>query len=161
MFGMAMWMAAIVAPAQIVMGDLHGLNTLQAPAGQGGGDGGLVGNRAGGAPLALFGIPNMRTETTDYEISIPYLSSLILTHSLGWGGAGAEAVSRGRTVPIRLIVFWSFRLMVGLGLADGQPSASASLWLRYRKRLFDDAHGCNGWWWRWGRPASSPCCPAG
>ena len=81
MFSMALWMATIVAPAQIVIGDLHGLNTLAyQPAKIAAMEGDFETQRA--APWIVFGLPNMREQRTDYKIEIPYLGSLILTHSL-------------------------------------------------------------------------------
>jgi cytochrome d ubiquinol oxidase subunit I len=113
MFSMAMWMAAIVAPAQIVMGDMHGLNTLEyQPAKIAAMEGRWETMK--GAPLTLFGMPNMKTETTDYAVEIPYLGSLILTHSLDGTVPGLKDV-KPEDRPYAPIVFWSFRLMVGLG----------------------------------------------
>jgi cytochrome d ubiquinol oxidase subunit I len=134
MFSMAMWMAAIVAPAQIVMGDIHGLNTLEHQPAKVAAMEGLF-DTTSGAPLALFGIPNMKTERLDYAIEIPHASSLILKHE--WNGEvkGLKAWPAADR-PNALIVFWSFRIMVGLGflmLALG----AASLWLRHRRHLFE------------------------
>ena len=134
MFGMAMWMAAIVAPAQIVMGDLHGLNTLKhQPAKVAAMEGSW--EREAGAPLLLFGLPNMREERTDYAVGIPYLSSLILTHSLDGEVPGLKEFPRADR-PNAAIVFWSFRIMVGVGLLMAAVGA-ASLWFRWRGRLYD------------------------
>ena len=67
-------------------------------------------------------MPNMKTETTDYEISIPHLGSLILTHE--WNGEVPGLKSfPPENRPYSPVVFWSFRLMVGLGFADGWASA--------------------------------------
>ena len=140
MFSMAMWMAAIVAPAQIVMGDLHGLNTLEyQPAKVAAMEGAWEPHR--GAALLLFGIPNMQTEHTDYAIEIPYLSSLILTHSLDGEVPGLKQFPRADR-PNSLIVFWSFRVMVGLGMLMAGVGM-ASLWLRYRRRLAETS------WLQW------------
>ena len=114
MFSMALWMALIVAPIQAVIGDAHGLNTLQyQPAKVAAMEGHW--NTEKGMPLLLFGIPNMQTETTDYAIGIPRLGSLILTHDLDGEVKGLkEWAPEDR--PNSLILFWSFRIMVGLGL---------------------------------------------
>lgn len=81
MFSMAMWMAAIVAPIQIMAGDAHGLNTLKyQPAKIAAMEGDWTSE--GRAPELLFGIPNMKEERTDYAVKVPLLGSLILTHSL-------------------------------------------------------------------------------
>ena len=67
-----------------------------------------------GAPLILFGLPNMGKERTDYKIEIPHASSLILTHS--WNGRvpGLKEVPPADR-PYAPVVFWTFRVMVGLG----------------------------------------------
>jgi cytochrome d ubiquinol oxidase subunit I len=133
MFSMAMWMATIVAPLQIVMGDLHGLNTLEhQPAKVAAMEGNWDAERY--APLRLFGIPNMRTETTDYTISIPVLSSLILTHSLSGEVPGLKQFPRADR-PDALILFWSFRLMVGIGMLMALVGFTA-LVMRRGGRLF-------------------------
>ncbi len=81
MFGMAMWMAVLVAPVQVLMGDLHGLNTLHyQPAKVAALEGDWEPRR--GAPEILVGWPDMKAETTRYAITVPWLGSLILTHSL-------------------------------------------------------------------------------
>jgi cytochrome d ubiquinol oxidase subunit I len=134
MFSMAMWMAAIVAPAQIVMGDIHGLNTLEHQPAK---IAAMEGNweSTDGAPLTLFGLPNMAQERTDYAIEIPHLSSLILTHS--WNGSvpGLKDFPR-QDRPDSTIVFWSFRLMVGIGFAMLGLGAW-SLWARYKRQLYE------------------------
>ena len=133
MFSMAMWMAALVAPAQIVMGDMHGLNTLQyQPAKIAALEGRWETMK--GAPLTLFGLPNMKTEHTDYAIEIPYLGSLILTHSLDGAVPGLKDF-KPEDRPYSPLVFWSFRLMVGLGLLMGAVGL-ASMVLRWGDRLY-------------------------
>ena len=115
MFSMAMWMAAIVAPIQIGMGDLHGLNTLEhQPMKIAAMEGDWEPSGADGAPLILFGLPNMGKERTDYKIEIPHASSFILTHS--WNGRvpGLKEVPPADR-PYAPVVFWTFRVMVGLG----------------------------------------------
>ena len=134
MFGMAMWMAAIVAPLQIGMGDLHGLNTLEhQPAKIAAMEGSW--EPRDGAPLALFGMPDMQQERTKWAIEIPHLSSLILTHS--WNGRVPGLLEfKPEDRPNAAVVFWSFRLMVGIGFAMLGIGAW-SLWARYRKRLYE------------------------
>jgi cytochrome d ubiquinol oxidase subunit I len=134
MFSMAMWMATLAAPAQIIMGDIHGLNTLQhQPAKIAAMEGDFEPRR--GAPLILFGIPDPRNERMDDAITIPHLSSLILTHQ--WNGAvpGLKQWAPADRPPVQ-IIFWSFRLMVGLGFAMAALGA-LSLWRRFKRRLFD------------------------
>ena len=133
MFSMAMWMAALVAPAQIAMGDLHGLNTLEHQPAK---IAAMEGNwePRDGAPLTLFGLPSMTEERTNYAIEIPHLSSLILTHS--WNGRvpGLKEFPR-QDRPNSAVVFWTFRLMVGIGFAMLGVGAW-SLRARYRHRLY-------------------------
>ncbi|MFP4126303.1 MAG: cytochrome ubiquinol oxidase subunit I [Alphaproteobacteria bacterium] len=133
MVSMAMWMAALVAPVQLVAGDLHGLNTLEyQPAKVAAMEGHFETQE--GAPLILFGIPDMAAEDTHYAVGIPKLGSWILTHD--WNGEvpGLKAFDEDER-PNAEIVFWSFRVMVGIGLAM-IAIGLASLWLRYRRRLY-------------------------
>jgi len=103
----------LVAPAQIVMGDLHGLNTLHhQPAKVAALEGDWETSSA--APLILFGWPDMQNERTDYEIALPRLGSLILTHD--WNGEVKGLKSfPPEDRPYAPVVFWAFRVMVGLG----------------------------------------------
>ena len=135
MFSMAMWMAALAAPAQVLVGDAHGLNTLQyQPAKIAAMEGHYEAHD--GAPLILFGIPHDDTATMDYEVAIPHLSGLILTHS--WSGHTPGLTDfKPEDRPPAEILFWSFRLMVGLGSAMVLLGA-ASLYLRWKKQLFDN-----------------------
>jgi cytochrome d ubiquinol oxidase subunit I len=134
MFSMAMWMAALVAPLQILAGDLHGLNTLEhQPAKIAAMEGHF--ETAAGAPLILFGIPDASEERIDYAISIPKLGSLILTHDPDGVVRGLKEWPKHERPPVG-IVFWSFRLMMGIGFAM-LGIGVWSLWLRYRRRLYD------------------------
>ncbi len=134
MFSMAMWMAAIVAPIQIVAGDIHGLNTLEHQPAKVAAMEGLFESRTG-APLVLFGIPNAKEERIDYEISIPKLSSLILTHDLNGEVKGLKAWPADKRPPVA-IVFWSFRTMVAIGSAM-LLMGLWSLFMRYKNRLYE------------------------
>jgi len=136
MFSMAMWMLVVVAPLQVVIGDQHGLNTLQhQPAKVAAMEGHWRNEPGAGVPLILFGWPDMAAEETRYKLEIPRLGSLILTHSLDGQFKGlSEFPPEDR--PNATVVFWSFRLMVGLGflmLALG----GWSLWRRWRGSLYD------------------------
>lgn len=133
MFSMAMWMATVVAPAQIMMGDLHGLNTAQyQPAKLAAMEGDWETSNA--APLILFAWPNMQAGRNDYEIAVPHLGSLILTHD--WNGEvkGLNAFAP-QDRPYVPLVFWAFRLMVGLGVLMAGMGL-ASLVLRGGGRLY-------------------------
>ncbi|MBR2657398.1 MAG: cytochrome ubiquinol oxidase subunit I [Loktanella sp.] len=136
MFSMAMGMLIVVAPLQILAGDFHGLNTLEyQPAKIAAMEGHFDGHPEGGAPLILFGIPNTETETVDYAIQIPNLSSLILTHDLTSPLPGLKDFPVDERPPVG-IVFWSFRIMVALGFA----MLGLGVWAlvaRLRGTLFD------------------------
>ena len=135
MFSMAMWMAALVAPVQIVVGDFHGLNTLEHQPAKVMAMEGHYEDHPNGAPLALFGIPDDEEERLDYALEIPKLSSLILKHDPDAPLRGLKSIPKADRPPAE-IVFWSFRVMVGLGflmLALGLWS----LFARFRKKLYD------------------------
>jgi cytochrome d ubiquinol oxidase subunit I len=136
MFSMAMWMAALVAPIQIVAGDQHGLNTLEhQPAKVAAMEGHWETGR--GQPLILFGWPDMNGELTRYKIEVPKLGSYILTHD--WNGEvkGLKAWPRAER-PNSTIVFWSFRVMAGIGVLM-LLTGLWSLWRRLRGQLTGSA----------------------
>jgi cytochrome d ubiquinol oxidase subunit I len=135
MFSMAMWMAALVAPAQILVGDAHGLNTLQYQPAKIMAMEGHYQSHPNGAPLILFGIPNPAQNRMDHVIEIPKASSLILKHNLNAPLAGLDTIPKDRQPPVA-ILFWSFRIMVGLGLAM-LGLGLFSLVARFKKRLYD------------------------
>ena len=149
MFSMAMWMAALVAPVQIFAGDQHGLNTLaHQPAKIAAIEGHFDGEKS--APLILFGMPDMQNARTNYKIEIPYAGSLILTHSFDGYVPGLKDFPRENWPPAP-IVFWSFRVMVGLGFA----MAALGFWglhARWRGAFYDD---------RWLHRAALVMGPAG
>jgi cytochrome d ubiquinol oxidase subunit I len=134
MFSMAMWMLALVAPVQILAGDQHGLNTLEHQPAKIAAMEGHFETRAG-APLILFGWPDMAAERTLYEIAIPQLGSLILTHD--WNGMvrGLKDWPK-EDRPNALILFWSFRIMVAIGFLM-LGLGLWSLWGRLRGTLYD------------------------
>jgi cytochrome d ubiquinol oxidase subunit I len=134
MLGMAMIMAVLVAPAQLLLGDLHGLNTLEHQPAKVSAMEGLWETQRG-APLKLFGWPDQQGETTRYSVEIPKLSSLILTHSLDGEVKGLKDWPPEERPPVAW-VFWSFRVMVGLGMLMILTGVAA-LVLYLRKRLFD------------------------
>ncbi|MET3794303.1 cytochrome ubiquinol oxidase subunit I [Aquamicrobium terrae] len=137
MFSMAMWMVLIVAPLQIAIGDVHGLNTLKhQPAKIAAMEGHWRNEPGAGVPLILFGVPDMQAEETRYAIEIPRLGSVILTHSLDGQFPGLSEFAR-EDRPNSLVVFWSFRVMVGLGLLMLLLGVG-SVWLRWRKGLFSN-----------------------
>ena len=136
MFSMAMWMLVVVAPLQIFMGDAHGINTLEHQPAKVMAMEGHYDSHPDGAPLILFGIPNPAEKRIDYAIEIPKLSSLILKHDLNAPLDGLDTIPDEDEPPVS-IVFWSFRVMVGLGFAMLGLGAW-SLVRRLRGRLYDD-----------------------
>lgn len=135
MFSMAMWMAALVAPVQIFAGDLHGLNTLEHQPAKVMAMEGHYDSHPDGAPLILFGIPNSEEKRVDYKIEIPKLSSLILKHDLNAPLDGLDTIPDADEPPVGM-VFWSFRIMVGIGFAM-LGIGLWSLFARFRKKLYD------------------------
>ena len=134
MVGMALSIIVWLAPLQAVIGDLHGLNVGEhQPAKLAAIEAHWETQR--GAPLILFAWPDMAEERNHAEVAIPRLGSLILTHR--WDGeiTGLKAFAP-EDRPSVPIVFWSFRLMVGLGILM-IVIAAASIWLYFRGRLFD------------------------
>ncbi|AXH61797.1 cytochrome ubiquinol oxidase subunit I [Providencia huaxiensis] len=136
MFSMSLWLILILAPVQALIGDAHGLNTLKHQPVKVAAMEGHWENKPGEAtPLILFGIPNQEKEKTEFAIEIPYLASLILTHSIDKQvPALKEYAPEDR--PNVFMVFWSFRVMVGLGLLM-IAAGVWGLWLRYRKNLYE------------------------
>ena len=134
MFGMAMIMAVFVAPMQLLFGDLHGLNTFKYQPAKVAAMEGLWETKRG-APLLLFGWPDQEAETTKFAIEIPKLSSLILTHSLDGEVKGLKEWPENDRPPA-VLVFWTFRIMVGLGMLMIATGVIAII-LHLKKRLFD------------------------
>lgn len=137
-FSMGLWMVLVTSCLQVVIGDNHGLNTLKhQPAKLAAIEGHWETNRDHGMPLLLFALPNMETESNDFEIGIPNLGSLILTHSLEGQVTGLKDFA-AEDRPNALIVFWSFRVMVGLGMLMVLLSLTA-LWLRKKGSLYESS----------------------
>lgn len=135
MLSMAMWMLLLVAPLQAVVGDFHGLNTLEhQPAKIAAMEGHWENKPGEGVPLALFGWPDMQREETRFAIEIPRLGSLILTHSLDGQFPGLKEFPP-EDRPNATIVFWTFRIMVGLGVLMIALGVWAA-WARWRGTLF-------------------------
>ncbi len=133
-FSMAMWFAAIVAPMQIVVGDLQGLAVLEHQPAKLAAIEGHWETHAG-APLILFGIPDEKTERNRAEVSVPKLGSIILKHDPNGVIQGLKTWPRDERPPVK-IPFFSFRIMVAIGFAMLFVGA-AGLWLRWRRRLYD------------------------
>ncbi len=136
MLSMALWMATIVAPLQMIAGDLHGLNTLKyQPAKIAAMEGHYETQR--GAPLILFGLPDDDKAETKYRIEIPKLGSLILTHDMNGEVKGLKEWPKAERPPAE-IIFWTFRIMVGIGMLM-IAIGLYSLWLRYKNQLYNSS----------------------
>jgi len=134
MFGMAMIMAVFVAPLQLLVGDQHGLNTLKHQPVKVAAMEGLWETRRA-APLRLFGWPDQKAEVTRYSLTIPKMSSLILTHNINGEVRGLKEWPANERPPVAA-VFWAFRLMVGIGLLMIATGVVALI-LYLRRRLFN------------------------
>ena len=134
MMRMGLGMVILLAPLQVVIGDLHGLNTAQnAPEKVAAMEAHWDGSKPG--DLVLFAWPNEEKERNDYEIAIPNGASLIITHELSGlfpGLKDFKAEDRPPVVP----VFFAFRIMVGLGFLMVAVGVVGG-WLFWRGRLFD------------------------
>ncbi len=110
----AITVLAIAAPLQVVVGDRHGLEVREYQPVKVAAMEGLW-ETTRGAPLLVFAIPDPAAEKNRFEIAIPHVASLILTHELDGEVQGLKSVPPGLRPPI-VPVFFGFRLMVGLGL---------------------------------------------
>jgi cytochrome d ubiquinol oxidase subunit I len=143
MLKLAIAFAAIAVPLQILAGDQHGLNVLEHQPVK------LAAMEAhwethpGGVPLVLFAVPNEKAERNDYEIAIPKLGSLILTHTMDGQVQPLKAVPPQDRPPVKP-VFYAFRVMVGIGSLMLLLTL-ASLWQWRRGRLFDSPLLLRGW----------------
>lgn len=136
MLSMTFWLLTALVPLQIVLGDLHGLNTLQyQPAKLAAIEGHWIPESR--APLTLFAIPDEKQERNHAVVDVPLLGSLILTHKTDGVVPGLKEWPADQRAPVA-IPFFAFRLMVGLGLIM-LTIVSISLWLRMRHRLYDKA----------------------
>ncbi len=134
MFSMTFWLLSILVPIQIILGDLHGLNTFKYQPAK------LAAieahwNPEKRAPLTLFAIPDQKNEMNHAAIEIPLIGSIILTHEFDGEVPGLKQWPADQRAPVA-IPFFAFRIMVGLGVIMLLVIIS-SLWLRIRHRLFD------------------------
>lgn len=141
---MCLWLILILAPAQAVIGDFHGLNTLEhQPVKVAAMEGNWETDT--GVPLLLFALPDQAAQTNHLEVRIPKLASFILTHD--WDGEvpGINTVPADEQPPVA-IVFWAFRIMVALGVIM-IGFAFWGLWLRWKGRLYDQQLFLRGLVW--------------
>jgi cytochrome d ubiquinol oxidase subunit I len=106
--------AALLAPLQVLVGDLHGLNSLEhQPAKIAAIE--ALWHTERGAPLVLFALPNEDARRNDYALEVPKGASLVLRHDADGELKGVDAFEPDR--PPVAPVFFAFRLMVGIGVA--------------------------------------------
>jgi len=145
-FSMAMWMAAIVTPMQIAVGDEQGRNSLTyQPAKVAAIEGDFSTGTQG---LNIIGWPDVQAGKMDDNLAIPHIGSLILTHD--WNGSikGLNDFPRSDW-PVVVVTFFAFRIMVGLGMAMF-ATGLLSVWLRFRKSLYTAR------WFLWLATAMAP-----
>lgn len=148
-FSICLWLMTVLVPAQMLIGDQHGLNTREYQPMK------LAAIEARwetgrGVPINLIAWPDQKGEKNDYAIEIPLLGSLILTHSLDGEVRGLKEVPPSERPPVAP-VFFAFRIMVGCGMLL-LAVALTSLVLRWRGRLFTA---------RWYQVACMACVPLG
>jgi len=134
MLSMTLWLLSVLVPLQVLLGDEHGLNTREHQPAK------LAAiearwETAREVPLTLFAIPDQDAETNHFAIDVPYLGSLILTHSLDGEVKGLKDFPATDRPPVA-IPFFAFRIMVGIGLLM-LAMVVLSWWLRLRDRLYD------------------------
>ena len=132
--GMTLVLLGVLVPLQVVLGDLHGVNTTEHQPIKVAAMEGLWDTQAR-APAVLFAVPDERAERNHLEIAIPALASLYLKHDLDATVQGLKSVPPTDRPPV-VPVFYAFRIMVGLGLLMLALVLWAGL-LHWRKRLFD------------------------
>lgn len=133
MMRMGIGMIALLAPLQLFIGDMHGLNTAEhQPAKVAAMEAHWDGSKP--ADLILFAIPNEEAERNDYEISIPNMASLIITHDVNGLFPGLKDFKAEDRPPVTP-VFFAFRIMVGIGmLLIAIGAVGAFLWVT--RKLF-------------------------
>jgi cytochrome bd ubiquinol oxidase subunit I len=147
MLPMTLLLLTVLVPLQMVLGDLHGLNTLEyQPAKLAAIE--SIWDTERGAALNLFAIPDEKAETNRYAISVPVLGSLVLTHDPDGTVRGLKEWPAADRPPVA-IPFFGFRIMVGIGLLM-LALIIASWWLRRERRLFDAR------WFLWWCVLASP-----
>src|SRR5205823_7123413 len=135
MLSMTFWLLTGLVPLQILLGDQHGLNTLEhQPAKLAAIEARWDTERR--VPLTLFAIPDPASETNRFAIDVPLLGSLILTHSLDGEVKGLKDFKPEDRPPVA-IPFFAFRIMVGIGLA--MLGLVACSWFVWRRNAWSDA----------------------
>jgi cytochrome bd ubiquinol oxidase subunit I len=134
MLSMTFWLLTVLVPLQVLIGDLHGLNTLHhQPAKLAAIEAHWETGRR--VPLTLFAIPDEKNETNRFAIEVPLLGSLILAHDINGEIKGLKDWKKEDRPPVAL-PFFAFRLMVGIGVLM-LVLVAVSWWLRFRGTLYD------------------------
>lgn len=132
---MCLWLLLFLTPAQAVVGDFHGLNTLEhQPTKVAAMEGHW--ETATNVPLLLFALPDQAAQDNRFEIGIPNLASIILTHSIDGEIPGISEAAPEEQPPV-MLVFWAFRVMVAIGLLM-IATAFAGLLLRRKGRIYEN-----------------------
>ena len=133
MVSMTLWLLTVLVPLQILLGDAQGRNTLQYQPAKVAAIEGLW-ETTSRMPLTLFALPDQAAETNRFAIDIPVLGSLVLTHDPNGTVRGLKEWPPDERPPVA-IVFFTFRIMVGIGLLM-LALVALSWWLRARRVLF-------------------------
>lgn len=142
MLGMAVIMAALVAPTQLFVGHMHGENTMHhQPAKVAAMEGNW--DHTTNAPLYLFGWPDQKAEETKYGVTIPGGASWVLTGDVNGEIPNLKSFAPEDRPPVAW-VFWSFRVMVGLGMLMILIGAVSAVQY-FRGKLFE-SRWLHGWW---------------
>ena len=134
MVWMALCFLSIFVPLQMILGDLHGVNTGEhQPAKLAAMEG--LWDTGRGVPASIIGMPNERAERNDWEVAIPVLGSIYLTHSLNGEVRGLKDFPADQRPPVA-IVYWAFRVMVGIALL--MLAVVVAGWVLHRRgRLYE------------------------
>lgn len=134
MVRMALVFLSVMVPFQIIVGDLHGVNTLEhQPAKLAAMEG--LWESTTHVPLSIVAFPDQENERNRFEIAIPAIGSLYLTHGFSTEVQGLKAFPREDRPPVA-IVYWAFRVMVGLGIV--MLAIVISGWVAFRRgRLYE------------------------
>src|SRR5262252_4145575 len=136
MLSMTLWLLTVLVPLQMLIGDLHGLNTREhQPAKLAAIEARWDTERS--VPLTLFAIPSDKAERNYLAIEVPWLGSLILTHDLNGEVKGLKDFPADRRPPVA-IPFFAFRVMVGCAVLMLALVVLGG-WLRWRTQLYDSA----------------------
>ncbi|RUR40676.1 cytochrome ubiquinol oxidase subunit I [Vreelandella populi] len=132
---MCLWLLLFLTPLQAVVGDFHGVNTLEYQPTK---VAAIEGHweTATNVPLLLFALPDQEAQENRFAVGIPNLASLILTHSIDGEIPGISEAPPEEQPPV-MIVFWAFRVMVGIGLLM-IATAFTGLILRRKDRIYEN-----------------------